>query len=557
MSEYTSHEDRLSYYSIGPVRINSLKQFLPELETILPEVIDKFYAYVTQHPLSAEKFGNIDLDGLKSAQGEHWKALFSGEFDEKYNAKCELIGEIHERIGITPVLYVGGYNFVLNQLTNYVIGKYGSETEACQSLVRAINAAVMMDIELALTSYGIAANMSAANKFADDMLDQNVSLSIAVNEVAIDNSEMMASLDEVNNRAQSIAAAVEEMATGISTISQNGSEVAERADKAQTETIRGKGIIEETAGNMNRVAEAVRVASTQMQSLVKTSENIGQMLQTIEKIASQTNLLALNATIEAARAGDAGKGFAVVAGEVKNLSTQTARAAEEIRQTISALTTEIDAAVGSMDEGAEAVSIGEKSMQEAVLSMDAIAAAINVTSQRMGEISNILGEQEQVSQDASSNVTSIASAAADNVSAINSSVVTMDKIVGLIGTQISKLAEFDIPKKSIRIAKADHIVWKKRLADMVIGRESLKAEELASHMSCRLGKWYYGDDGKQLSHLAAYRELERPHKIVHDCGIEAVKRFNSNDTKGALEYLDKVGEASVDVLRLLDDLIEA
>lgn len=66
-------------------------------------------------------------------------------------------------------------------------------------------------------------------------------------------------------------------------------------------------------------------------------ERIGSVLETIETIARQTNLLALNATIEAARAGEAGRGFSVVATEVKELSSQTARAVSEVHAVISAI----------------------------------------------------------------------------------------------------------------------------------------------------------------------------------------------------------------------------
>ncbi|HBN50347.1 MAG TPA: methyl-accepting chemotaxis protein, partial [Thalassospira sp.] len=67
-------------------------------------------------------------------------------------------------------------------------------------------------------------------------------------------------------------------------------------------------------------------------------------------------LLALNATIEAARAGEAGKGFAVVATEVKNLASQTSRAAEQVIGEIGEMQSMTREAVSSVREINEKIS---------------------------------------------------------------------------------------------------------------------------------------------------------------------------------------------------------
>jgi methyl-accepting chemotaxis protein len=97
-----------------------------------------------------------------------------------------------------------------------------------------------------------------------------------------------------------------------------------------------------------RAAREADATDSTIKGLVSTATRIDKAVLLISEIASQTNLLALNATIEAARAGEAGRGFAVVASEVKELATQTSKAAEEIAGQIGAIQSSAGQAVGAL-----------------------------------------------------------------------------------------------------------------------------------------------------------------------------------------------------------------
>ncbi|MEF3191722.1 MAG: methyl-accepting chemotaxis protein, partial [Campylobacterales bacterium] len=96
-------------------------------------------------------------------------------------------------------------------------------------------------------------------------------------------------------------------------------------------------IIETIGVSVARMQDSVNIAkesSKKSEGLRTSSENIGEAVGFIAKIADQQNLLALNAAIEASRAKEHGKGFAVVANEIRGLAGNSEKNAQFIAELV-------------------------------------------------------------------------------------------------------------------------------------------------------------------------------------------------------------------------------
>jgi hypothetical protein len=124
----------------------------------------------------------------------------------------------------------------------------------------------------------------------------------------------------------------------------------------------------------------VRAVADQVRALMPLAE-------LISNISRQTNLLAINASIEAARAGQEGAGFKVVAAEVRNLSTQTAEAAQKITEGIAHAAEQIDLQSAARSAGGAQASSSSTAEQ-----LDEIACHIETMSRTLGDVVPYLGD---------------------------------------------------------------------------------------------------------------------------------------------------------------------
>ncbi|HEX8988675.1 MAG TPA: HD domain-containing phosphohydrolase [Rhodocyclaceae bacterium] len=65
-------------------------------------------------------------------------------------------------------------------------------------------------------------------------------------------------------------------------------------------------------------------------------------------------------------------------------------------------------------------------------------------------------------------------------------------------------------------ARAAHVAWKQRLRSYLDGQGPLERERMVSHRECDLGRWYHGDGLLHYGHIAELRDLEAPHRELHE-----------------------------------------
>ncbi len=390
---------QLNFMRVDANSRKALAEFWRVVEPRLGGILDDFYRHAGSIPALSRLIG--DQHGrLKSAQQAHWGKLFSGRFDESYFAGVRAIGLAHNRIGLEPRWYIGGYNFVLTRLCDLAAETYRWSPAKLKTVTRAVNSAVMLDMDIAISVYQeamVEERMSRGKRLSVLLQDFDTRARAMLGSVASAGAQLQATAQSMSaisaqTRGQSatVASASEEASVNVQTVAS----AAEELSRSIVDIMRH---VSQSSDKANQAVERARGANETMKDLVENAGKISAVVQLIQDIAGQTNLLALNATIEAARAGEAGKGFAVVANEVKSLASQTARATEEIAASVSQIQ-------GATRNAGAAISAIGSAIEDLSRNAAAIASGIEQQGEATQEIARSVHEAAQGTREVASTI---------------------------------------------------------------------------------------------------------------------------------------------------------
>ncbi|GFO65495.1 methyl-accepting chemotaxis protein [Geomonas paludis] len=272
--------------------------------------------------------------------------------------------------------------------------------------------------------------------------DNANSVTEASSELHKSTEQLARTTEEVAGQTETVSTAGEEMAATSADISRNCLQAVESAQRACDMATIGSADVERSIRGMQLINEKVRLTSESVSSLGAMSQQIGEIINTIQDIADQTNLLALNAAIEAARAGEQGRGFAVVADEVRSLAERTTHATKEIESNIRSIQDETTRAVQVMQESAREAAKGAEDSVKSGQSLEGILKQINEVTLQIGQIATAAEEQSATSREISNNVHQITGIIQGTARANRESMATADKLNSLSANLKGQISRF-------------------------------------------------------------------------------------------------------------------
>ena len=130
-----SAERLLNLYRIRPDDLATIRgmsdQAMPEIE----RVIEEFYQWMGGHPALMAFFDTEEsMHHVRKMQALYWQSFMRADVNDSYLADRRRIGEIHAKIGLPVMFYMGAVSMIYEELTRMSSRLCGEKSQGSKSL---------------------------------------------------------------------------------------------------------------------------------------------------------------------------------------------------------------------------------------------------------------------------------------------------------------------------------------------------------------------------------------------------------------------------------------
>ncbi|MCH7322011.1 protoglobin domain-containing protein [Solibacillus sp. MA9] len=493
-------------------------------------------------------FANSTVERLKVTFDKHFMSLFNDELDIDYVFKRRQIAYTHARIGVLPNWMISAYTLI-NQLIRPAIVKklYKNQAKMIDVLL-AYESLVTIDQQIIVETY-IEIQANSVVTGLGDIISYNTKLE-SIKELVHFQRNQSYEILETERAMQQLDISIEQIASTVSDINeQTGTQISKMSEHLSK--------LQQVSEILTTADKGQVAIQLEIEQLVKRVHNVTRLADTIKAFAEQTNLLALSASIEAARAGEAGQGFSIVASDVRRLS-------DDIKQSITIITSDIQQllkitlTIRSLTTSlSEDLHKGVGNTVHIFETLRQLNDSFHIQGERLNEIVKNTKSQSVAANtitESNKNVTKNMEFSQTIVHETGLAIYQLSKMIDHFRTNTIAKNAIISQEDIIELAITDHLLWRWRIYNLMLGFEKMTADQVDSPKQSRLGDWYYGKGKSLLGHEPSYRELEQPFIHIHELAKKAVQAFHDSDESCAQQYLEEITNNSQIVIEKLREL---
>lgn len=554
-SDITANErlkEKLDFLRISKIRKDSVRRLKEVFEKHHQEIVDKFYVRLHEVPfLHQLLIKHEDEQRGKKIFYSYMISLFDDVLDLEYVFKRRAIAEANARIGLTPDWILPAFTLINQLFIPHIVRAFSKRPDVMTDALLAYESMVALDQQIIIETY-IELQANSFISGLSNIIEYNANID-EVHDLLFYQEQQMKDSAAVSAAMEEVNAGIEEVSTSIANVAHDATDTIEKLDSG----VEALGMVMNSLHEMDE--EQVRISS-RVDQLYGRVTSMGKLTDAIKSIAEQTNMLALNASIEAARAGEHGKGFSVVAEEVRKLADNT-------KQSVTQITEDMEELHNITSEIKNVTSQSSNRLHEGVGRLENVSSdleAMNESIQQIGknfeEIAAITQQQAAATDDITARNHNMAEAIEQGAAIgrrTGEAVYKLSKMIDEYRVRLvsknMKMSQEDL----LQLAITDHLLWRWKVYNLLLGFEKIDEGEVASHFDCRLGKWYYGEAKRLFGDDPLYRAIEQPHARVHSLAKEAVQAYNRGDRATAERCLSDLAGVSTEVMEKLERLKES